>query len=103
MDGSYKYEYTLTDHLGNARVACDQTSGKVGEDDYYPFGLNVHCQQNAGNKYLYNRKELQEDLNEYDYGARFYDPVVDQWTSLDPLAEKSRRNLPHNYIIKAFN
>jgi hypothetical protein len=40
--GVYKYEYALTDHLGNTRVTFDQTSGKIGEDDYYPFGLNVH-------------------------------------------------------------
>jgi hypothetical protein len=32
--GTYKYEYTLTDHLRNNRVTYDQTSGKVGEEDY---------------------------------------------------------------------
>lgn len=85
--GTYTYEYTLTDHLGNNRVTFDQTNGAVGEDDYYPFGLNVHRHQNAGNKYLYNKKELQEEINEYDYGARFYDPVIGRWTSIDKLAE----------------
>ncbi|WP_419698977.1 DUF6443 domain-containing protein [Mucilaginibacter sp. NFX135] len=94
---NYVYEYTLTDHLGNNRVAFDQTNGKVGEDDYYPFGLNVHRQVNAGNKYLYNKKELQEELNQYDYGARFYDPVIARWTSVDPLAEKGRRWSPYVY------
>ncbi|MFI5161248.1 MAG: hypothetical protein ACHQHN_08215 [Sphingobacteriales bacterium] len=54
--GTYKYEYTLTDQLGNNRITFDQTNGKVGEDDYYRFGLNIHRQQNAGNKYLYNKK-----------------------------------------------
>lgn len=96
--GNYTYEYTLTDHLGNNRVTLDQTNGFVGEDDYYPFGLNVHRQQNAGNKYLYNMKEIQDELNgQYDYGARFYDPVIARWTSVDPLAEKSRRWSPYNY------
>ncbi|MET3981616.1 RHS repeat-associated protein [Mucilaginibacter sp. UYP25] len=83
---TYNYEYTLTDHLGNNRVTFDQTGGKVGEDDYYPFGLNVHRQINAGNKYLYNKKELQEELSQYDYGARFYDPVIARFTTVDPLA-----------------
>jgi RHS repeat-associated protein len=93
------YEYTLTDQLGNNRVAFDQASGKVGEDDYYPFGLNVHRLLNAGNKYLYNGKELQEELGVYDYGARFYDPVIARWTTIDPLAEKSRRWSPYNYVV----
>lgn len=98
----YNYEYTLTDHLGNNRVAFDTQSGtanKVGEDDYYPFGFNVHRQQNAGNKYLYNQKELQEELNEYDYGARFYDPVIARWTSVDPLTEFTRRHTPYEYAM----
>ncbi|MFD0766139.1 DUF6443 domain-containing protein [Mucilaginibacter lutimaris] len=94
---NYNYEYTLTDHLGNNRVTFDQTSGKVGEEDYYPFGLNVHRYINAGNKYLYNKKELQEELSQYDYGARFYDPVIARWTTVDPLAEQMRRYSPYTY------
>ncbi|MBD1362906.1 RHS repeat-associated core domain-containing protein [Mucilaginibacter sp. ZT4R22] len=94
---SPNYEYTLTDHLGNNRVTFDQVSGKVGEEDYYPFGLNVNRLANARSKYLYNNKELQEELNQYDYGARFYDPVIARWTSFDPLAEKGRRWSPYVY------
>ena len=95
--GNYTYEYTLTDHLGNNRVTFDQTNGKVGEEDYYPFGLNVHRQINAANKYLYNKKELQDELTEYDYGARFYDPTIGRFTTIDPLAEESRRWTPYGY------
>ncbi|QTE38815.1 DUF6443 domain-containing protein [Mucilaginibacter gossypii] len=99
--GNYIYEYTLTDHLGNNRLSFDQNSATVirQQDDYYPFGMEISRGTTASpkNEYLYNKKELQEELGQYDYGARFYDPVIGRWGSVDPLAEKMRRYSPYNY------
>ena len=69
-------------------------------DDYMPFGMEINRNVlNPKNEYLYNKKELQEELGQYDYGARFYDPVVARWTTVDPLAEHSRRWSPYNYVV----
>jgi RHS repeat-associated protein len=100
---AYNYEYTLTDHLGNARVTLDVAGGAFARqtNDYYPFGLNIITDHwtNPQNKFLYNKKELQLETGQYDYGARFYDPVIARFTTIDPLAEKMRRFSPYDYAV----
>jgi RHS repeat-associated protein len=73
----------------------------VQHDDYYAFGMDIPQDTipSDRNEYLYNKKELQEELGEYDYGARFYDPVIARWNTIDPLAEKGRRWSPYGYAF----
>ncbi|PWG78100.1 DUF6443 domain-containing protein [Pararcticibacter amylolyticus] len=101
-DGTYRYEYNLKDHLGNTRVTTDAAGNVIQEDEYYAFGLNSPVYiSGEKNKYLYNGKELQDVLtDQYDYGKRFYDPVIARWNVADPLAEKSSNLTPYRY---AFN
>ncbi|MBW4890149.1 RHS repeat-associated core domain-containing protein [Mucilaginibacter sp. HMF5004] len=101
---NYNYEYNLSDHLGNTRLSFDTHSNVTSttqQTDYMPFGMEITAGSvvSPKNLYLYNAKELQEELGQYDYGARFYDPVIARWTSVDPLAEKFRRWSPYNYGV----
>jgi RHS repeat-associated protein len=99
----YDYTYYLGDNLGNTRVTFDTSTGAAVSqqaDDYYPFGMEINrAVTSPKNEYLYNKKELQEELSEYDYGARFYDPVIARWNTIDPHAENSRRWSPYNYVV----
>ncbi|MCW5921703.1 MAG: hypothetical protein KIS77_05120 [Saprospiraceae bacterium] len=87
---AFHYEYTLKDHLGNARVNFRANGTAVTfleETHYYPFGMLMEGIGTAAvtvNKY--NGKELNDDLglNLSDYGARWYDAALGRWWSVDP-------------------
>ena len=91
----------MGDNLANTRVTFDTKSGSatlLKQDDYYPFGLEINTLTNSPkNEYLHNKKELQEETQQYDYGARFYDPVIARWNTIDPLAEKYKSHTPYHY------
>jgi RHS repeat-associated protein len=78
------------------------TPANSQRSDYYAFGYVIQSLTgtlpSSPNHYLYNHKELQDETGLYDYGARFYDPVIGRWTSVDPLADKGRRLSPYNYV-----
>lgn len=98
---NYNYEYFLKDHLDNTRMLCSSTGALLQRSDFYPFGMTSSQYNNStDNKYLYNGKELQEDisLNWYDYGARFYDPQIGRWTSIDPAIELHHNYTPYAYV-----
>jgi RHS repeat-associated protein len=98
-DGSYSYQYNIKDQLGNDRLSFDKT-GILQEDEYYAFGLRsgVYDASN-NNRYLYNGKERQTDLtDQYDYGARFYDPVIGRFTTIDPHASSYVSWSSYSYV-----
>jgi len=100
------HEYFLRDHLGSTRVVFNGNGVVLQATDYYAFGLEhtPKAKENE-NRYLYNGKELQDEtfaggvrLGWYDYGARFYDPIIGRWLTIDPHAENYLNWTPYNYV-----
>ncbi|WP_163178428.1 RHS repeat domain-containing protein [Bacteroides sp. 51] len=92
------YHYYLQDHQGNNRVVTDQNGNVEEVNHYYPFGGIFEIAQNV-QPYKYNGKELDRTygLDLYDYSARFMDPKLGRFTTMDPMAEKYYSVSPYAY------
>ena len=94
------YHYYLKDHLGSNRVVCNASGAVEQVNHYYPFGGLFGESTNASTqKYKYNGKELERvhGLDWYDYGARFMNPDIGRFTTIDPMAEKYYSVSPYAY------
>lgn len=60
----------------------------------------MSIQLNAYTKldYRFNGKELDPETGNYYYGARYYDPKISVWLSVDPLAHKYPSLSPYNFV-----
>jgi RHS repeat-associated protein len=56
--------------------------------------------KDGANKYQYNGKELNDDfgLGWSDHGARFYDPAMARWQTVDPMADSRLSLSPYQYV-----
>ncbi len=89
LDSVYYYH---RDHLGSTMTVTDGAGAPVQQVEYTPWG-EVFVELRNGNSgfatpYLFNGKELDEETGLYFYGARYYDPKMSVWYSVDPLAMK---------------
>jgi RHS repeat-associated protein len=70
--------------------------------EYLPFG-EVMVQQSTNNifenVYKFNAKELDESTGYSYYGARYYDPAISIFLSVDPLAEQFPNYNPYTYTM----
>jgi RHS repeat-associated protein len=102
---NFIFEYYLKDHLGDTRVTV-KDDGSINQlQDYYAFGMDIDngysSSTSPDNHYKYNGKEQDNELgfNMYDYGARFYDPVIGRFATIDPLSEYMRKWSTYGYAF----
>ena len=80
------------DYIGNVDMITDQTGFVYQFFMYNAWGENLY-EYDAGSgdynsPYRFNGKELDPETGNYYYGARYYDPKISVWLSVDPLAHE---------------
>ena len=98
------YRFYLTDHLGSVRVVAAADGTVMQVNHYYPYGglmtdprHTIASSVASDSRYRFSGKELSEESGEYDFGARYLDPIPGRFTTLDPLAEKYYSLSPYGY------
>ena len=68
--------------------------------NYLPFGELFNEQNNSiyENVFKFNAKELDDASGLYYYSARYYDPKLSIFLSVDPLAEQFVGWTPYHYV-----
>ena len=87
------------DHLGSSSYITN-LDGEVSQHiEYVPFGeVFIEERNNTWNTpYLFNAKEFDEETGMYYYGARYYEPRVSLWMSVDPIANLKNWISPYAY------
>ncbi|EKB58751.1 RHS repeat-associated core domain-containing protein [Bergeyella zoohelcum] len=90
------------DHLGTSSFVTDGDGDPTQFYLNFPFGETLYEQQNTNayeNPYKFNAKELDDETGLYYYGARYYDPRIGMWLSVDPLTEKMPSWSPYAYAF----
>ncbi len=89
------------DHLGTSTALTDFNGNAYQFFLNLPFGETM-AEQKSNNgsyetPYKFNGKELDEETGLYYYGARYYDPKVSIWYSVDPKADNFPSMNPYVY------
>ena len=93
--------YYHPDHLGSSSYITNLDGEVVQHIEYVPFGEVFIEERNSiwNTPYLFNAKEFDEETGLYYYGARYYDPRLGLFLSVDRYAEKYPNAMAYNYTI----
>ena len=87
-----KSVYQLTDHLGNVRAVIAKEGNNAiatTATDYYPGGMAMPGRNVVGGyRYNYQGQELDPETGKIAFQLRLYDPRINRWLTVDPLAFK---------------
>ena len=91
--------YYHPDHLGSSSYITNLDGEVMQHIEYVPFGeVFIEERNNTWNTpYLFNAKEFDEETGMYYYGARYYEPRLSLWMTVDPMEENLPSSSTYSY------
>ncbi len=89
-----------SDHLGSSSFISSNAGTTTQHLQYLPFGESFVEQNNTTTyltPYRFSGKERDEETGYSYFGARYYNPELSIWLSVDPMAEKYPSLSPYAY------
>ena len=89
-----------SDHLGSSAFITDGSGVAIQHLEYMAFGEVFVDQRRTGfgTPYKFNAKELDCESGYYYYGARYYDPRMARFLSVDPVAGDMPSLTSYHYV-----
>jgi RHS repeat-associated protein len=78
-------QYVLGDHLGSTSVVLNDDGTVDSEARYYPYGVTRWSSGTLPTDYRFTGERLEQSLDIYVMGARWFDPSLARWISVDTL------------------
>ncbi|MDQ6528091.1 SpvB/TcaC N-terminal domain-containing protein [Flavobacterium sp. LHD-85] len=93
--------YYHPDHLGSSSYITNLDGEVVQHIEYVPFGEVFLEEKNAkwNTPYLFTSKELDRETGMYYFGARYQDPKLGIFISVDPMSLKYPNISPYAYCV----
>lgn len=102
VDHEDKFRFIQSDRLGSARaivgskpsnrtcrdeetgkpIPCPPTVEVTWSGDYLPFGMQINA-MGTGDNFRFTGQEYEPGIEIYDYGARYYDPLLRRFLQID--------------------
>ena len=100
--GTTSRHYYAKDHLGSTRAVVDYSGAVVERHDYDAYGMELQGRGQVGSPVLnerYTGHQFDAETGLLYAGARFLDPTIGRFLSVDPLAESYSSWSPYTYTI----
>ncbi len=90
------------DYLGHTEAITNQAGQPYQYFLFSAFGETIEQQHGTlgsySSPYRFNGKEYDQETGNYYYGARYYDPKLSIWLSVDPMSSERSWLTPYNFV-----